>query len=77
MSAVIGVPDQVMGQICKAFITMKDKSVEQDKFIDEIKTLCKTNVARYALPREYIILDEIPRTKVGKIAYNDLLEKYK
>lgn len=77
MSAVIGIPDQVMGQICKAFITMKDKSVEQDKFIDEIKTLCKTNVARYALPREYIILDEIPRTKVGKIAYNDLLEKYK
>lgn len=76
MCAVVGVPDQVMGEICKAFITLKNKDVDQDKIVDEIKTLCKTNVARYALPREYKIIDEIPRTKVGKIAYMELLEKY-
>ena len=76
MCAVVGVPDQVMGEICKAFITLKNKDVDQDQIIDEIKTLCKTNVARYALPREYKIIDEIPRTKVGKIAYMELLEKY-
>lgn len=76
MCAVIGVPDQVMGEICKAFITLKDTNVDKEKTIEEIRTLCKTNVARYALPREYKILDEIPRTKVGKIAYRELLENY-
>lgn len=76
ISAVVGMPDQVMGEICKAFIVLKDKSADKDQTVAEIKKLCSDNVAKYALPREYIILDDVPRTLVGKIAYRELIDKY-
>ena len=76
-SAVVGVPDTVMGEICKAVIEFKSQDVDKDKALAEIKDACKQNVARYALPREYIAIEHMPRTLVGKIAYNELIEMYK
>jgi len=77
MCAVIGMPDQVMGELCKAFIEFKDQDIDKDRELEAIKAEVSKNVARYAQPREYIIVDHLPRTLVGKIAYNDLIEKYK
>ena len=76
-SAVVGVPDTIMGEICKAVIEFKSQDVDKDKALAEIKEACKQNVARYALPREYITIEHMPRTLVGKIAYNELIAMYK
>ena len=72
VSAAVGIQDDIMGQKCKAFIVLKDKNCDIESVRKEIRKLCNTNIARYALPREYIFIDEMPRTKVGKIAYTEL-----
>ena len=76
-SAVIGVPDTIMGELCKAVIEFKSQDVDKEKALADIKESCNQNIARYALPREYIAIEHMPRTLIGKIAYNELIAMYK
>ncbi len=61
---VIGVPDQVRGQIAKAFVVLKPGRTAT---IDELIEYCKDKIARYKLPREVVFVNELPRTPTGKL----------
>ena len=62
--AVIGVPDEVRGQIAKAFVVLRPgQSVSPEELI----AFCKGQVATYKLPREVVIVNELPRTATGKL----------
>jgi 2-aminobenzoate-CoA ligase len=70
--AVIGVPDEVRGQIAKAFVVLRSgESVSQDELI----AFCKGKIATYKLPREVVIVDELPRTPTGKLLRRVLRQK--
>ena len=74
-ACVVGVPDEVRGEKVKAFIVLKNHSLNDDEAISVIKEYLKTKVAKYALPREYEIISELPKTKIGKVDYKKLVEK--
>lgn len=72
MCAVAGVPDEIMGQRVKAYVVLKDQSLDKEQIRAEIAQLMEKEIARYAQPREIVFVKELPRTLVGKIAYNEL-----
>ncbi len=69
---VIGVPDPIRGQIVKAFIQPKP-GVKADKDLEQhLQQFVKTRLEAHAYPREVEFLDEMPRTKTGKILKQEL-----
>ncbi len=73
-SCVIGIPDPIKQQVVKAFIVLDEGYVADEKFMAGLKAHCKENIAAYAQPREFEVIDSMPTTKVGKIAYRELEE---
>lgn len=71
MSCVIGVKDPVKVQKIKAFVVPAAKKYS-DTLIDDLMAYLRDNVARYAMPYEIEVRDDLPRTKVGKVAYTVL-----
>lgn len=76
-SVVVGVHDEIKGQIVKAFVVLKDGEKPTRELRNELYELCKKNIAKYALPREIAFIDSIPKTLVGKIDYGQLARGYK
>jgi acyl-CoA synthetase (AMP-forming)/AMP-acid ligase II len=63
-SAVVGVPDDRMGEVGKAFIVRKAGSeLTSQQVID----YCKANLANYKVPRAVEFLDAMPLNAAGKI----------
>ncbi len=71
-STVIGVRDSYKMQRVKAFIVLKPGYTPTEEIQESIKELCKKNIAKYALPKEYEYRDSLPKTLVGKVAYREL-----
>lgn len=63
-AAVIGVKDNLRGEIPKAFIVPKENMTVTDA---EIKTFLKDHLAHFKMPRDFILLKELPKTGSGKI----------
>ena len=61
---VIGVPDEVRGQIAKAFVVLKPGETLTP---DDLLAFFKGKIATYKLPREIVIVNELPRTPTGKL----------
>ncbi len=64
--AVVGVPDERMGEVVKAFV-IPDGKMEGE----EIKDFCRQKIASFKVPRYVEFVDEFPMTASGKI------QKYK
>jgi 2-aminobenzoate-CoA ligase len=69
---VIGVPDEVRGQIAKAFVVVKPG---QTLSPEDLLAFCKGKIATYKLPREIVIVNELPRTPTGKLLRRVLKQK--
>ena len=74
-SCVIGLPHPYKINAPKAFIVLKDPNVDKEIALADIKSQVEKNLARYSWPVEYEFRGELPKTKVGKIAYNVLLQE--
>jgi acetyl-CoA synthetase len=74
---VIGVSDPVRGEIVKAFI-LPQAGVTPDSALEQsIKEHVKKRLEAHAYPREVVFVDEMPRTKTGKILRNELRKMHK
>ena len=74
LAAVIGIPDELRGQIVKAFIVPRE-GVKADKLLAErIKEHVKKMEA-YAYPREVEFVKELPMTTTGKIKRGELRKR--
>lgn len=75
MSCVIGIDHPYKVQVAKAFVVLKNGIIANDEILKSIKEHCEENLAKYSLPFEYEFRDELPKTLVGKIAYNELIKE--
>ncbi|GAB3575520.1 AMP-binding protein [Amycolatopsis endophytica] len=69
--AVLGVPDDEFGQRLVAFVTV-EPGARLDP--DLVRDYLRRRVARFAVPREVVFVDELPRTPTGKVIKRVLLE---
>jgi len=60
-AGIVGVPDPVMGQKTKAFVTLKSGQQPSEALKAELIEFCKGKVAVYKLPREVEFTDQMPR----------------
>ncbi|MEQ4498788.1 MULTISPECIES: AMP-binding protein [Nocardioides] len=70
-AAAVGVDDDDFGKRLKAFVVVDDSSVSED----DLKGWVKQNLARYKVPREIVLLDELPRNSTGKVLKRDLAKR--
>jgi acyl-CoA synthetase (AMP-forming)/AMP-acid ligase II len=70
--AVIGTPDDRLGEIVTAVIQLKKG---EDLTQEEIEHFCEEQLPRYKRPRK-IIFDTVPRSLTGKIEKPKLRAKY-
>lgn len=64
--AVIGKPDEVRGQIVKAFVVLRHGHAPGDETKRGLQDHCKHLVAPYKYPREIEFVEELPKTVSGK-----------
>ena len=63
-AAVIGVSDDRMGEVAKAFIILKP---DQETSIEELIIWSRDNMANYKVPREIEFVEELPTNAAGKV----------
>jgi acetyl-CoA synthetase len=66
-AGVIGKPDEVRGQIIKAFVVLKPGIKGTDELKQKIQANVKQHLAGHAYPREIEFIDKLPKTRSGKI----------
>jgi acetyl-CoA synthetase len=66
-SAVVGKPDELRGEIVKAFIVLRPGRKPSDELRNDITQFVRTRLAYYAYPREIEFVPSLPKTRSGKI----------
>jgi long-chain acyl-CoA synthetase len=74
--AVIGVPDQEMGEQVKAVVQPVDGASPGRALEDELLRYCRNELATYKCPRSVDFVDELPRDPNGKLYKRVLKERY-
>ncbi|HEY4610180.1 MAG TPA: hypothetical protein VIH06_13280 [Ilumatobacteraceae bacterium] len=64
LAAVTGVPDEVKGELAKAYVVLKPGSTAT---AEELVAHCREHLAAYKIPRALQFVDEVPITASGKI----------
>ena len=59
---VIGIPDSHWGEAVAAFVVPRESGIEIDPLLDH----CRTQLARYKVPKIVNVVSEIPLTTYGK-----------
>ena len=73
LCAVVGLPDKEWGERVTAFIVPKPgKTVVPE----ELKLFLKSRLSPFKVPKEFILLDEMPKSPSGKILKRELKKQY-
>ncbi len=63
--AVVGRPDAIRDEVPVAFVVLNP--AQQDLSEEALLRWCEEHLSRSKRPREVVVLEELPRTSVGKI----------
>lgn len=74
--AVIGVPDEELGEVPKAVVELVDPDRASDALRAEILGWCRRNLAITKCPRSVDFVEKLPREATGKIFKAQLRERY-
>ncbi|MDX1434184.1 MAG: AMP-binding protein, partial [Gammaproteobacteria bacterium] len=74
-AAVVGSPDELRGEIVKAFIILADGKSPSDALAEDIRQSVKQRLASHEYPREIEFVDSLPMTTTGKIRRIELRER--
>lgn len=71
--AVIGVPDEEMGERVVAFVEPAD---DAPGLAEELTAYARERIAHFKVPREFLVTDDLPRTPTGKLVKGRLTQRY-
>lgn len=74
--AVLGVPDDEMGERVVAFVQAAPGVQADDSLATELTAYARERIAHFKVPREFHFRDELPRTPTGKMVKGRLREEY-
>lgn len=66
-AGVIGKPDEMYGEIIKAFVSLKKGHQPSDALKENIQKFIKKKLAGHAYPKEIEFRESLPKTRSGKI----------
>lgn len=66
-AAVVGRPDELRGQLVKAYVVLRAGQTPSEKLALELQHHCREVTAPYKYPREIEFVAELPKTVSGKI----------
>ena len=71
-AAVVGVPDEMLGQSIAAFVVLKD---DENVTEADLLTKCAASMPRHMVPKSIEFLPALPKTSSGKVNYSVLRQQ--
>jgi fatty-acyl-CoA synthase len=68
-AAVVGVPDERWGEVCAAFVVLREGATADG---EDLRDHCRERLARFKVPRTVTVVDELPRSSLGKVKKGEL-----
>lgn len=68
-AAVIGVEDDVLGQAIRAYVVLQEDAELSEQ---EIIRVCRSKLENFMVPREVLLVEELPHTESGKVSKKSL-----
>lgn len=66
-SAVVGIPDRILGEKIKAFIVLKPDIDASGHLKVELRSMVRRLASPFAVPQEMEFTDSLPKTRTGKL----------
>jgi fatty-acyl-CoA synthase len=71
-AAVVGIPDDKWGEIGAAFVVpVEGRTIVEEELIGFIER----KLARYKIPKRFVVIDELPLTAYGKVVKGELRDR--
>jgi amino acid adenylation domain-containing protein len=70
--AVVGVPDDMLGQAIRAYVVLEAGATLTDK---QIRVMSAQRLENFMVPKDIVIVDDLPKTTTGKVSRKLLLEQ--
>jgi acetyl-CoA synthetase len=74
-AAAVASPDEIKGNVVKAFIVLAEGHEPSDDLSDDIKRFVRERLSAYAYPRRIEFVSDLPKTLTGKIRRIELRER--
>jgi acetyl-CoA synthetase len=74
-AAAVASPDEVKGNVVKAFIVLAEGHEPSDDLVTDIQAHVRGRLSAYAYPRKIEFVDDLPKTLTGKIRRIELRER--
>ena len=70
-AAVIGVPDDLLGQAVRAYVVLAEGAELDERAIIRA---CRERLESYMVPRDVVLIEQLPQTASGKVRKKTLVE---
>lgn len=74
-ACVVGIPDEAQGERVKAFVVASEPARADSELAEELIRYCRERLIKWSCPRDVEFLDELPRTRVGKVDFVALAQR--